>query len=62
MKQFCLLQAHTIKHCPYNPEVLRKQTELTKIWAQYRDGPGKTTKHGGFLSQSSYLTLYYKMV
>ena len=61
MKQFRLLQAHTIKHCPYNPEVLRKQTELTKIWAQYRDGPGKS-KHGGFLSQSSYLTLYYRMV
>lgn len=30
------LQAHTVKHCPYNPEQLKKQTELAEIWKQYR--------------------------
>jgi len=30
-------QAHTVKHCPYNPEQLRKQTELAEIWRAYRE-------------------------
>ena len=30
-------QAHTVKHCPYNPEQLRKQTELAEIWKAYRE-------------------------
>ena len=29
-------QAHTVKHCPYNPEQLKKQTELAEIWKAYR--------------------------
>lgn len=29
--------AHTVKHCPYNPELLRKQTELAEIWKSYRE-------------------------
>ena len=32
----CLFQAHTVKHCPYNPDSLRKQTELAEIWKAYR--------------------------
>lgn len=30
-------QAHTVKHCPYNPEQLKKQTELAEIWRAYRE-------------------------
>jgi len=29
--------AHTVKHCPYNPEQLRRQTELAEIWRSYRE-------------------------
>lgn len=29
-------KAHTVKHCPYNPDSLRKQTELAEIWKAYR--------------------------
>jgi len=29
--------AHTVKHCPYNPEQLRRQTELAEIWKSYRE-------------------------
>ena len=29
-----------MKHCPYNPEQLRKQTELAEIWKSYRSRPG----------------------
>jgi len=30
-------EAHTVKHCPYNPEQLRRQTELAEIWRSYRE-------------------------
>lgn len=32
-----MFQAHTVKHCPYNPEQLRRQTELAEIWRSYRE-------------------------
>lgn len=32
-------KAHTVKHCPYNPESLRKQTELAEIWKSYKSKP-----------------------
>ena len=28
--------AHTVKHCPYNPEKLQKQRDLEEIWRNYR--------------------------
>ena len=34
-------QAHTVKHCPYNPEQLRRQTELAEIWRSYRETAGE---------------------
>merc|ERR1712110_594461 len=30
-------EAHTVKHCPYNPDLLRKQTQLAEIWRSYRE-------------------------
>merc|ERR1712106_16504 len=35
-------EAHTVKHCPYNPDQLKKQTELAEIWRKYRETGGRT--------------------
>ena len=50
-------QAHTVKHCPYNPEQIRKQTELAEIWRAYREtkpADRQTTSFQPLLSSSMY--------